>query len=229
LQVLVDRFGGAPLGGLVRDDVGGRQPFQEPGEPRVARLERAELLEQLLGRPVGVAEDVLADLLAQAGGTEHQPVERAAQVPQALQQAHEPLGRECQVVEVEGPGDVAPGLLGYLDGALRSPQHVLERVAVGGAQPRGQVAGQDPLGHRRKAGVVQGGEAAFGALALGVPFFLARGLWQAEPLARRGELPVRVAVGEGRDDVADELAQQRQVHAARHHRSAGITAAAGGR
>lgn len=62
-----DGVGDAALRRLVRDDVGAGQPFKELPEPGIARLERVECLEQILGGPVtGVTEHVPVDLSPQA-------------------------------------------------------------------------------------------------------------------------------------------------------------------
>src|SRR6266851_5673017 len=76
----------APLRRLVRDDVGGDQPLKEPREPGVARVERAERLEQVLGGPVaGVAEHMPLDARTQARCRAGQIAERVVvQHPQAV-------------------------------------------------------------------------------------------------------------------------------------------------
>ncbi|MDX2389479.1 hypothetical protein NJL88_05225 [Streptomyces sp. DK15] len=61
-DVGVDRGDEVPLRGFVEKDVGGDQCFEEPGEPGVAGFEGAQVLEEVLGRPVPrVTEDVLLD------------------------------------------------------------------------------------------------------------------------------------------------------------------------
>jgi hypothetical protein len=65
--VRVDGVGDGPLRRLVQEQVRGNQPLQEPPEPGITRLERAEVLEQVLSGPVAqVAQDVLFNLPAQA-------------------------------------------------------------------------------------------------------------------------------------------------------------------
>jgi hypothetical protein len=178
--VRVDGADEAPLRRLIGNDLGGGQSLKELPEPGVAGLERAELLEQVLGGPVaGVAEHVPLDARAQARRAIGPGIERGVQHPQAVQEGHEPVGLECEAGEIEVPGDLAPGPLGYLSRALAGPQHVLDRVAGRGIQRERQFAHQDPLCRHREAGVRQGGEAAVDALALGT-FALARRFRQAE-------------------------------------------------
>lgn len=130
-QVGVDDADGVSLRWLVGNDVGGDQPLKKPREPRVARLERAELLEQVLSGPVaGVAEHVPFDLPAQARRGACEEVEWAVvQYPQAVQEGSEPVSLVCQDIEVEVPGDLVPAPPRYLRSGPASPKHVLDRIA----------------------------------------------------------------------------------------------------
>ena len=137
--------------------VGGDQPLYEPPEPGVARVERAEMLEQALSRPVaGVADHVLLDLPPKAREVPREETELAVvHVPQGLQEGHEALGPARQDIEdaVEGPRDLAPDPLRYLGGSPASPEHVLEREA--GSRARRQLDGarEDLLRNSRKASI----------------------------------------------------------------------------
>ncbi len=83
----VDDGDNVPLCWLVRDVVGGDQALEEPGKPRVPRIERTELLKQVLGSPVArVAEHVSLDAIAQTSFGADEPVERVVQHPQSAQE-----------------------------------------------------------------------------------------------------------------------------------------------
>jgi hypothetical protein len=120
--VPVDGGGDALLRRLVGDDFGGGQPLQELPEPRVARFERSQFLEQVLSGPVaGVAEHMLVDPVAQARGTGGPRVARGVQHPQAVQEGLEPVRPDPQDVEVAVLGELAPGPPRDLDSTLAGP------------------------------------------------------------------------------------------------------------
>jgi hypothetical protein len=63
--VRVNRVDDASLGRFIRDDLCRGQPFNEQREPTVGGVEGAEVVEQILGRPVATeGEHMLANALA---------------------------------------------------------------------------------------------------------------------------------------------------------------------
>jgi hypothetical protein len=92
----------------------------------------------------------------------------------------------------------------------------LDRVAGRGIRLWRLATRQNPLRHARQVGVRQVGETVVDALALAVPILAGR-FRKAEALACLAQFPVCVVIRQRRDDAPDESAQQRQVHATRHH------------
>ncbi len=114
---------------LVRNHVRGGQTVQESREPRVHGVERAELLEQILGGPVArISEPMPLDLAAQAGRAAGEPVKRIAQQPQAFQQGHEPVALARENAEIEVPGHLASSTSRYFRTPV-GPEDVLHGVA----------------------------------------------------------------------------------------------------
>ncbi|WRK41153.1 hypothetical protein U0M97_36945 [Streptomyces venezuelae] len=116
-QVDVHRGGHPALDRLVEQDVAGDGGFCEAGEPGAACFEGAELLEELLCRPVRVAQEVLFDASTQAfraGGEGPSGKGVVVEMPETVQQRHEAGAVLYEVFRVNGPGQLAPRTQGYL-------------------------------------------------------------------------------------------------------------------
>ncbi|WSF56077.1 hypothetical protein OG578_51275 [Streptomyces canus] len=150
-EVIVDRAGCLLLQVLVRENVRRDQAFQEAGEPGVSCLERTEVLEKPLGRPVlliAIAEDMLLDEVLQRHRPRPVQQQRAELVegkvrsldhPEAIQQMKEAVMVLGEIREMQGARQFTVSLLGDAGRCALFPQQVFELLAERRADREGEV------------------------------------------------------------------------------------------